>query len=98
MTDEETFLFTEDRTEDLESDWEVDTCIILGARISNWHNETRDTSERCRNSKYVFEIECEWIISFCSYLPCYSRCSRSDDDIYLFKCLSKIITDEFAYC
>jgi len=96
MTHHETLLFSEDWTEDLESNWEVDTCVILGAGVSNWHHESRNTSERCRDSKYIFEIECEWIIPFGSYLPCDSRCSGSDDDIYLFERFFEVITDELT--
>ena len=97
VSDHETLLFTEYRTEDLETDRKFDRVIILRGGESDRNHESRNTSERCRNREDIFEVECEWIISLLTDLPCDRRRCRRDDDIDQGKCLSKILTDQFSY-
>lgn len=96
MSHHETLLFTEDRTEDLETDRKFDRIIILRGGKSDRNDETRDSRERSRDREDILEVESKWIISFFPDFPCDRRRCRCDDDINLSKCLSEILTDQFS--
>ena len=97
MPDHETFLFTEERSEDLEPDREFDTGIIWRSCESDRNCESWNPRERCRNREDILEIECEGIISFLSDLPGNRRCGRRDEDIYLRECFRKILSNELTH-
>jgi hypothetical protein len=45
MTYHETFFFSEERSEDLESYWEIDGCVIFWRSISDRDDKSWDTRE-----------------------------------------------------
>lgn len=97
MCDFEDFLFSEEWSEDLESDGEFDCTAILGETVTDGECESRESGETRIDGENIREIHFERIIGFFSDFPGDGWGGRSDDDIDFIEGFLEIFSDEFSY-
>lgn len=97
MGDFEDLLLPHHRSEDLQSDREVDFAPIFGACVSYGQRESGELSEASVDGEDVSEIHLERIIDLLSKLPSHRGRGGGDDDIDLLVGLVEVLADELPH-